>query len=434
MKNTSFVDFKTALIIVRDLNINSVTEWRKWIKVNKDKKIPYNPDSFYKNSGWVNYKHFFGSNSLKRKKFITYNDARNLLKTYKLNNYKEFSKWVSKNMDKNIPSRPEQIYLKDWISWGDFLSSGKISNSKKIFKSYNDCVLFLKEIELSGHNSFIEWFSLIKPIDIPSNPHIIYKEKWVSWGEFLSTGNICNSKKEFIDYKMCRDIVIKNNIKTVNDFCKWIDRPENIPSKPNIIYKNNGWISWSDFLGRNIISHKKMGEKYLSYNDAKNYLKKFKLNHKFYYKEHILRNNIDFLPKRPEYFYRDVWTGYLDFLGCESYRTSYGEKRIQEFLISNKIYFIREKKFKTCMNIKELPFDFYLPEYNLCIEYDGEHHFHIVSKYGGVEYLEKVKRNDTIKNIWCLDNSIKLLRISYKEKGKIFDILSEKLLSLKIIS
>ena len=364
MKNTSFVDFKTALIIVRDLNINSVTEWRKWIKVNKDKKIPYNPDSFYKNSGWVNYKHFFGSNSLKRKKFITYNDARNLLKTYKLNNYKEFSKWVSKNMDKNIPSRPEQIYLKDWISWGDFLSSGKISNSKKIFKSYNDCVLFLKEIELSGHNSFIEWFSLIKPIDIPSNPHIIYKEKWVSWGEFLSTGNICNSKKEFIDYKMCRDIVIKNNIKTVNDFCKWIDRPENIPSKPNIIYKNNGWISWSDFLGRNIISHKKMGEKYLSYNDAKNYL----------------------------------------------------------------------KKFKTCMNIKELPFDFYLPEYNLCIEYDGEHHFHIVSKYGGVEYLEKVKRNDTIKNIWCLDNSIKLLRISYKEKGKIFDILSEKLLSLKIIS
>lgn len=38
MKNTSFVDFKTALIIVRDLNINSVTEWRKWIKVNKDKK------------------------------------------------------------------------------------------------------------------------------------------------------------------------------------------------------------------------------------------------------------------------------------------------------------------------------------------------------------------------------------------------------------
>lgn len=430
MKNTSFVDFNTALIIVRNLNINSVTEWRKWIKINKDKNIPFNPDSFYKNSGWINYKHFFGSNSLKRKNFLTYNDAKNLLKTYKLNNYKEFSKWITKNKDKNIPSRPEQIYFEDWISWGDFLSSGNISNSKKVFLGYLECKEYLISIRLNGYNSFVKWYNLTKPNNIPYNPSVAYKEDWISWGDFLSTGNISNSEKKFSNYDVCKKIVIEKNFKSINDFIKWSDKPDNIPSRPENIFENNGWVSWSDFLGTDIISNKKMGEKYLSYNDAKNYLKKFKLNHKFYYKEHILKNNIDFLPKRPEYFYKDVWTGYLDFLECESYRTSYGEKKIQEFLISNKIEFIREKKFKTCMNIKELPFDFYLPNYNLCIEYDGEHHYHVVSKYGGVEYLEKVKINDTIKNIWCLDNSIKLLRISYKEKGKIFDILNKKLLSL----
>lgn len=117
MKNTSFVDFNTALIIVRNLNINSVTEWRKWIKINKDKNIPFNPDSFYKNSGWINYKHFFGSNSLKRKKFLTYNDAKNLLKTYKLNNYKEFSKWITKNKDKNIPSfQSEHMMIRNFLA------------------------------------------------------------------------------------------------------------------------------------------------------------------------------------------------------------------------------------------------------------------------------------------------------------------------------
>jgi very-short-patch-repair endonuclease len=430
MENTSFVDFNTALIIVRDLNINSVREWRKWIKINKDKKIPCNPDSFYKNSGWVNYKHFFGSNSLKRKNFLAYNDARNLLKTYKLNNYKEFSKWVSENMDKNIPSRPEQIYLEDWISWGDFLSSGNISNSKKVFLGYLECKEYLISIGLNGYNSFVKWYNLTKPNNIPYNPSIVYKEYWISWGDFLSTGNISNSEKKFSNYDECKKIVIEKKFKSINDFIKWSDRPDNIPSRPENIFENNGWISWSDFLGIKIISNKQKGKKYLSYNDAKTYLKNFKLNHKFYYKEHILENNIDFLPKRPEYFYRDVWNGYLDFLGCESYRTSYGERRIQEFLISNKIEFIREKKFKSCVNIKELPFDFYLPDYNVCIEYDGEHHFHVVSKYGGVEYLEKVKVNDSIKTKWCDENKVKLLRIHYLKKSKINKILDDFFLSL----
>ena len=57
MKISSFVDFETALSIVRELNINSVSEWRKWIKENKDKKLPYNPDIIYKNNGWINFKH-----------------------------------------------------------------------------------------------------------------------------------------------------------------------------------------------------------------------------------------------------------------------------------------------------------------------------------------------------------------------------------------
>ena len=51
MKKASFIDFNEALLIVRELNINSVTKWRKWVKNNKDKNIPYNPDKFYKGLG-----------------------------------------------------------------------------------------------------------------------------------------------------------------------------------------------------------------------------------------------------------------------------------------------------------------------------------------------------------------------------------------------
>jgi len=81
-------------------------------------------------------------------------------------------------------------------------------------------------------------------------------------------------------------------------------------------------------------------------------------------------------------------------------------------------------KFNSCKNIKELPFDFYLPEYNICIEYDGQHHFNIVSKFGGENFLNKVRQNDKIKDNWCSENNIKLIRISYKKKNKIFKILN----------
>lgn len=72
------------------------------------------------------------------------------------------------------------------------------------------------------------------------------------------------------------------------------------------------------------------------------------------------------------------------------------------------------------VNTKEyLPFDFYLPDYNCCIEYDGEQHIRATTLYGGEEGLKKVKLRDSIKNKYCKDNNIPLLRISHKENENI---------------
>ena len=50
----------------------------------------------------------------------------------------------------------------------------------------------------------------------------------------------------------------------------------------------------------------------------------------------------------------------------------------------------------------------------MCIEFDGRHHFKPIEYFGGVKAFEKIKINDNIKNEYCFDNNIKLLRISYK--------------------
>ena len=84
------------------------------------------------------------------------------------------------------------------------------------------------------------------------------------------------------------------------------------------------------------------------------------------------------------------------------------------------IYFVKEKIFENCRNPKTnkpLRFDFYLPDYNCCIEYDGEQHF----KEWGLSNttLEERQFLDNFKNKYCKDNNIKIIRIPYWNYDKI---------------
>jgi hypothetical protein len=77
--------------------------------------------------------------------------------------------------------------------------------------------------------------------------------------------------------------------------------------------------------------------------------------------------------------------------GCPICRESVGEKQIRQFLITNEIKFIRQYKFNDCRNILPLPFDFYLPEHNMCIEFQGRQHYIPVKQFGGVSGFAKTK-------------------------------------------
>jgi hypothetical protein len=105
---------------------------------------------------------------------------------------------------------------------------------------------------------------------------------------------------------------------------------------------------------------------------------------------------------------------------CNS--TSRGERLIRTYLENKKIIFFTNHSFEDCKRIKRLKFDFYLPDYQIIIEYDGEHHF-IENKYFGIGNLEYITGNDKIKNKYCIDNNINLIRIPYWDYSKINDIL-----------
>ena len=66
-------------------------------------------------------------------------------------------------------------------------------------------------------------------------------------------------------------------------------------------------------------------------------------------------------------------------------------------------------------NKMPINFDFYIENQNLLIEYDGEPHFKEVKYLGGKKGFQLRQKNDKIKNEYCLNNNINLLRISYNE-------------------
>ena len=105
--------------------------------------------------------------------------------------------------------------------------------------------------------------------------------------------------------------------------------------------------------------------------------------------------------------------------GCPKCRESRGERYVSEFLTAEGIKNTPQRKFKDCSSLSAkgactlLPFDFYLPDYNTCIEYDGKQHFEPVF---GQKDFENTKRTDELKTKYCKENGIKLIRIKYTMK------------------
>lgn len=103
------------------------------------------------------------------------------------------------------------------------------------------------------------------------------------------------------------------------------------------------------------------------------------------------------------------------------YKKSKGEVIINIFLEENNIDYQKEFIFPNfCKR-----FDFYLPELNICIEYDGQQHFEEIDFFGGKQGLLKTQKSDKEKNAYCLKNGIQLFRIPYTEISNINQILSE---------
>lgn len=100
--------------------------------------------------------------------------------------------------------------------------------------------------------------------------------------------------------------------------------------------------------------------------------------------------------------------------GCSKCSASLGEKLIMSKLNELNINFISQYPLvKNHESNRFLKVDFFLPEKNTVIEYDGYQHIYPVDFFGGDKTLKRIQKLDIIKNQYCNDNNIKLIRINF---------------------
>ena len=158
-------------------------------------------------------------------------------------------------------------------------------------------------------NSGIKWIeyrkSGDKPHNIPTNPNIIYKSNgWISWSNFLGT--------EYLPFEEARKYIRNLGFKNIDEYRKYSkseDKHNNIPANAYSVYQDKGWKNWKDFLGTE--------REYLPFIEAREFVRKLKITSIARWKEYVKSaNKADNIPSSPHSFYKSKgWVNWGDFLG-----------------------------------------------------------------------------------------------------------------------
>jgi hypothetical protein len=189
--------------------------------------------------------------------------------------YNEANRWVSKNLKvkssldwrklieggvipEYIPNSPQDVYSEEWIGWNEFLGTDNKKPSDYNYIPLKDAIEYVqKNLDVK---SKLKWRELVLdgeiPDNIPNRPERYYKNRgWTSWGDFFGTDNAGTQKVNYIKYDDAKKYIQENFKETKTEKCwrllvKNKQIPNFIPGTPNRYYKDNGWISWYDWLGK----------------------------------------------------------------------------------------------------------------------------------------------------------------------------------------
>ena len=219
-----YLSFNEARKFVWDLNLNNEKEWREFLKSDKRPwNLTTNPSSLYKEKGWLSFGDWLGNTKGWDGEYLDFESARDFVRNKNLRSQKDWYEYVRTKKPDNIPSNPQLVYKDKWKSLPDWIGTNEGWEGYQ-WKSYEESKKFIHTLNLKSRNEWREYYKNNKlPHGIPTTPERIYKEFDFSMGDWLGTGNISNKEKEFYPFHKSRDIVHQLGLKSGEEWKKYIE-------------------------------------------------------------------------------------------------------------------------------------------------------------------------------------------------------------------
>jgi hypothetical protein len=263
-KTIKWRSFVEARDFVHKLQLKNNEEWVNWKKSKaKPEDIPATPERVYKDKGWNGLGDWIGTGTIApfNRNYRLFKEARTFAHQLKLRNREDWKVWAkSKSRPDDIPVNPSGVYKEDgWVSWGDWLGTGKVANQNREYLPFKEARNFAHQLQLKNKQEWINWIKANEKLeDIPAYPDNSYMGKgWVSWGDWLGTGKVANQNREYLPFKEARNFAHQLQLKNKQEWISWIKankKLEDIPAYPDDSYMGKGWVSWGDWLGTGTIA------------------------------------------------------------------------------------------------------------------------------------------------------------------------------------
>lgn len=253
--------FAEARTFVQARELKNEDEWRAYCKSGrKPSDIPADPRSVYA-AGFRGLGDWLGTGNVRNRNWRPFAEARAFVHTLELQNLAEWMAYCkSGKKPDDIPSNPSKTYRAEFKDLGDWLGTGFVATRSRTYRPFTEARSFVHTLGLKNSDEWrVYCQSGKKPDDIPGYPQNVYGAEFKDLGDWLGTGFVGTRNRVFLPFTEARAYIYTLGLKTYVEwrgYCKSGEKPENIPTNPNVVYRDE-FEGWGDWLGTQHIANQK---------------------------------------------------------------------------------------------------------------------------------------------------------------------------------